>query len=195
MLKVQIAAIHEYADPLRFQTALLALPWPEKRERILCYRQEADRRRGLAAWSLAASMLRAAGARDLTLAYSPAGKPFLPGHPGIHFNLSHGGDLAVCGVSDRPLGVDVESLLPADPDMAAYAFSPAERAWLEEQPDPARAFTRLWVRKESYLKCLGTGLSVPLQELNLLPGKAYELNCYFKETETRDHRISVCSMT
>ena len=192
MLRFETAFTDPYRDPAFFQEALFRLPWPEKRDRILRYRLEDDRRRGLAAWTLAAEMLRAEGVQDPELGHTQAGKPALLRHPSLHFNLSHGGELAVCAVSDRPVGADVEPLLTAEPDLAAYAFSDGERRWLAEQPDASEAFTRLWVRKESYLKCLGTGLSYPLQELSLQPGREAGPGCRFIEKEIRGHRISIC---
>nr|MBQ6241186.1 4'-phosphopantetheinyl transferase superfamily protein [Lachnospiraceae bacterium] len=194
MLRFETAFTDPYREPAFFQGALSRLPWPEKRDRILRYRREEDRRRSLAAWSLAAEMLRAEGMRDPELDYTQAGKPALVHYPDLYFNLSHGGDLAVCAVSDRPVGADVEPLLTAEPDLAAYAFSDEERRWLAEQPDASEAFTRLWVRKESYLKCVGTGLSYPLQELSLQPGREEEAGCRFIEKEIRGHRISICSL-
>ena len=190
MLSLQITHL-ESLSSASFRERLAALPWPEKRQRILRYRQEKDRQRGLLAWSLAAKMLREAGAEDLTLAYTAQGKPFLKHHPAIHFNLSHGGEMAVCAVSDHPVGTDVEPLLPYDPEVAAFAFSPAERRWLAEQADTSLAFTRLWVKKESYLKCLGSGLSYPLQELTLIPGALRGQPCHFIEKQIRNHRICV----
>lgn len=191
MLSLQITPL-EPLSPASFRERLEALPWPEKRHRILRYRQEKDRRLALLAWSLAAAMLQEAGAEDLTLSYAPQGKPFLQQHPDIHFNLSHGGEMAVCAVSDRPVGADIEPLLPYDAEMAAFAFSPEERAWLAEQEDASLAFTRLWVKKESYLKCLGSGLSYPLQELTLIPGAIRQQHGHFIEKQIRNHRLCVC---
>lgn len=190
MLSLQITHL-EPLSSASFRERLEALPWPEKRQRILRYRQEKDRLLALLAWSMAAAMLREAGAEDLTLAYTAQGKPFLKHHPAIHFNLSHGGEMAVCAVSDRPVGADIEPLLPYDAEMAAFAFSPAERRWLAEQADASLAFTRLWVIKESYLKCLGSGLSYPLQELTLIPGALLKQPCHFIEKQIRNHRICV----
>ena len=196
MLHYKTAEIGPYRDPAFFREALARLPWAEKRGRILRFLREEDRMRGAAAWTLAADMLREESIRDPELDYTEAGKPFLRRmpEPAVHFNLSHGGELVICAVSDRPVGADVEPLLPFERDLAEYAFSPAELQWLESLPDPSLAFTRLWVRKESYLKCLGTGLSYPLRELTLIPGRPEERGCLFIEKEIRGHRISVCGL-
>ena len=117
MLSLQITHLAPLSSA-SLRERLEALPWPEKRQRILRYRQEKDRQLALLAWSLAAAMLREAGAEDLTLTYTSQGKPFLQQHPDIHFNLSHGGEMAVCAVSDRPVGADIEPLLPYDAEQA-----------------------------------------------------------------------------
>ena len=36
------------------------------------------------------------------------GKPFLPGLPDIHFNLSHSGDYIACAFSDQEVGLDLQ---------------------------------------------------------------------------------------
>ncbi|MEU3186244.1 4'-phosphopantetheinyl transferase superfamily protein [Streptomyces sp. NPDC006923] len=92
----------------------------------------------------------------------PHGRPVLtePSHA-PHFSLSHGGDLVLIGVADAAVGVDIEPV--AAPDTVAElsaVLHPAEQAELSTTPRERRgtAFTRLWTRKEAYLKGLGTGL-------------------------------------
>ncbi len=92
---------------------------------------------------------------------APHGRPAVdaPGAP--HFSLSHGGELVLLGVAAAPVGVDTEQL-PAEHTVSdvAEALHPDERREIMAAPPERRAavFTRLWVRKEAYLKGLGTGL-------------------------------------
>jgi 4'-phosphopantetheinyl transferase len=105
------------------------------------------------------------GAGDIVFSYGEFGKPLLQGVGGVHFNLSHSGQLAVLAVSTSgPLGVDIESVRPL-PDMLDIArrfFCPEEIAELEELHGEARvaAFFACWTRKEACLKALGVGLSL-----------------------------------
>lgn len=92
----------------------------------------------------------------------PHGRPVLadPSFP-VHFSLSHGGDLVLIGLAASPVGVDVEPLAsPAGVAELGAVLHPAERAELADLPEADRAagFTRLWTRKEAYLKGIGTGL-------------------------------------
>lgn len=89
------------------------------------------------------------------------GRPAVAGG-GVHFSLSHSGDLALIALAERPVGVDVEGIPSAE--MVAdtgKALHPAETAELSRLPlaDRPAAFARAWARKEAYLKGIGTGLS------------------------------------
>ncbi|MEU8572516.1 4'-phosphopantetheinyl transferase superfamily protein [Streptomyces asoensis] len=114
----------------------------------------------------------------------PHGKPRLrtpptglSGEPqALDFSVTHSGRLvgvAVC--RDGEVGLDVEESGPGtvvDVDSAArVALSAAELAALRARPAGERqsAFLRTWTRKEAVLKALGTGLTVPLRELEVSP--------------------------
>lgn len=94
------------------------------------------------------------------------GKPFFQGFPGRYFNLSHSGAWVVCALSDHPVGVDLQAHRQV-PVRVARHFTPGEQGWLETQPDAA--FFDLWVKKEAYLKAVGTGLTRRLDSFSVLP--------------------------
>ncbi|MFJ6616247.1 4'-phosphopantetheinyl transferase family protein [Kitasatospora sp. NPDC091335] len=82
------------------------------------------------------------------------GKPYLPDHPGVHVSLSHTQGVVAAGAGFQPVGVDVE-LSARSGSLRAVArrvLAPAELALVEADPEPERAFLRLWVRKESLIK-------------------------------------------
>jgi 4'-phosphopantetheinyl transferase len=89
------------------------------------------------------------------------GKPFLL-EGGLFFNLSHSGEYAACAVGAEEVGLDIEEVGVADADVARRCFTPGELRRV--MPDGARvdveAFCRLWTLKESYIKRIGTGLSL-----------------------------------
>lgn len=69
----------------------------------------------------------------------------------LHTNVSHSGALAVCALGGVPVGIDVEEILPSSLLPLDY-FREDERRWIGAQPQPLRAFYRLWTRKESLIK-------------------------------------------
>ena len=99
------------------------------------------------------------------------GQPRLEGGP--HFSLSHSGGLVVCALCDEsPLGVDVEESRDMDLGDFRASLTPAEWEWVQAGPAPHQRFLALWTAKESVLKTLGTGLSTPLDQVEVGAGWA-----------------------
>ncbi|WP_280390846.1 4'-phosphopantetheinyl transferase family protein [Nocardia brasiliensis] len=87
------------------------------------------------------------------------GKPELPGHA-LQFNLTHTTDCAVVAVAGSgAVGVDIESL-DTDFDQVALAARVLTRAEADLVRADRRRFLHHWVAKESYLKWLGSGLTI-----------------------------------
>lgn len=81
-----------------------------------------------------------------------------------HFGLSHSGTKAMCVIADCPVGCDVEIMDKANLDIAKRFFSKDEYAVLEsieKMPDKKDMFYRIWTLKESFVKCIGKGMSCP----------------------------------
>lgn len=114
------------------------------------------------------------------------GKPYLEGYPGIHFNISHSGNVAACALGPRPLGVDVEVIRQVKGPVIRRVLTKKEQGYLGQVPEGFRdrEFFRFWTLKESYAKALGRGLSLDFTEaeFGLLPpvsterGKAEEIS-------------------
>jgi 4'-phosphopantetheinyl transferase len=102
----------------------------------------------------------------LDLPMGPNGKPEPRHHfeiEGIHFNLSHSGDVALFGFTGAcPIGLDVEQIQPVPhcERIASETFSHAETKSLMALPRELRfgRFFDLWTRKEALLKAVGDGL-------------------------------------
>ena len=93
------------------------------------------------------------------------GKPFLAGHPEIHFNLSHCKNGIAVAVSDQPVGIDIESYREASDSLLRYTMNEEERRIIEESNNPVRTFTEYWTKKEAVFKLRGTGITKGLHEL------------------------------
>ena len=91
--------------------------------------------------------------------YNEHGKPSIVGHPEIYFNLSHCKEAVVCVVSDRPVGVDVESIREYKESLVRYTMNDQEIQEIESSAEPAVTFIRFWTMKEATLKLIGTGIS------------------------------------
>jgi 4'-phosphopantetheinyl transferase len=93
----------------------------------------------------------------------PDGRPAVDRVPRpVHFSLSRSDEMIVIGIATAPVGVDVEAVPPPDAvSQVAELLHPAERAELHAAAPSERAmvFTRLWTRKEAYLKGVGVGVA------------------------------------
>lgn len=97
------------------------------------------------------------------------GKPGIDVDVPFYFNISHSGDWVVCLFDTRDVGVDIEKWDNADLDLAKRFFSPIEYKDLIALQEPTRTkyFFELWTLKESYIKCMGTGLQTPLHSFSV----------------------------
>lgn len=105
--------------------------------------------------------------------YNEHDKPFMQNAlgeriEGVDFSISHCKNAIAVVLSDRPVGVDVESFRHAEEALLRRTMNPEEQADVCAAIDPAEAFTRLWTRKEAVLKLRGTGLVDDLHSV-LLP--------------------------
>ena len=140
-----------------------------RRQRIDRLRFPGDRRRALGAGVLLRMALSGAGVDGAVFVYGEHGKPRLAGDSGVHFNLAHAGDRAICVISENRVGCDVERLRRRGVQVAERFFAPEEYRRLMAEPEETRdaLFTRFWALKESFLKATGLGLSLPLDAFSI----------------------------
>ncbi len=140
----------------------------EKQERILRQRMKQNADNMLVGAALARHMIWETFHIPISqqqIAYGPYGKPYLRDYPNVHFNISHSGQYVACAVADRPVGIDVQVVETYRPDVVAKVCSEEELARINASDDPAAEFTKLWTRKEAYLKMLGCGIIGGIREL------------------------------
>jgi 4'-phosphopantetheinyl transferase len=114
-------------------------------------------------------------AERLQICYGPYGKPVLADvhkKDRLHFNVSHSHSLTLCAIArERELGIDLEYVREelATESIARHVLSQGEIERLRELPPSqrARAFFNCWTRKEAYIKAVGIGLSLPLNQIEV----------------------------
>lgn len=106
------------------------------------------------------------------------GKPEIVNPPiPLRFNISHTKGLIACALTlSVDVGIDVEYIKRKTSylKVADYKFSPSEIAELNEHPRENQRcrFFDYWTLKESYIKALGCGLTIPLD------GFSFDINNY-----------------
>ena len=126
-------------------------------------------------------LLRHSGAYSpsLVLSRMPGGKPCIEDSR-LHFSVAHSYGLAVCALSDAPVGADTE-LLRDKPNAAALAsryFSAGEARLVLGSPCPSREFFRVWTRKEALIKLRGGGVDGNLAAVDTLGGSFTERRAF-----------------
>lgn len=185
-------------DLAAYWTAYAALPdW--RRRKCDSLRFEADRRRSVAVWLLLRQLMSGRGleAAELSVSDNGCGKPAFVPPVGWSFSLSHAGGRAMAAISEAEVGCDVELAVPVDDGMLDVALTEAERAWLAGMsgPERDRAFIRLWVRKESYVKAVGRGLEIELSSFSALDAPPSP-GWFWRDFDFRDgHFGCVCGRT
>jgi 4'-phosphopantetheinyl transferase len=121
------------------------------------------------------SLYSATPPREWRFAGSPNQKPRLAdeqaGEPPLLFSLSHTHGVVACAVSrGLEVGIDVESIdrIVDAADVARRFFAPSEIAMLDActADEHSTRFVELWTLKEAYVKAIGRGLIVPLDQFS-----------------------------
>ena len=95
------------------------------------------------------------------------GKPYIEGNP-LYIGVSHTDDIVVIGVSDSAFGIDCENISRKTArsfEIAKKYFSQKEFEYIYPSgykignTDEDLRFLEIWVKKEAYVKYLGTGLA------------------------------------
>lgn len=108
----------------------------------------------------------------LRIAYGPQGKPYLPDHPSLAFNLSHADDVVLVAVTrGGSVGADIEPMPPSEvvTIVSPLVFSDPERERLRRlsEVDRRAEFARLWTRKEAVIKADGRGMGLALADIDV----------------------------
>lgn len=123
------------------------------------------------------------------------GKPYYE-NINIRFNKSNTLDLSVLIIDNKECGIDIERIRKYDEVMAKRILSREEYDFVNRN-NKDFTFTLIWTLKESYLKCIGTGLNLNLKDISFVKDNKilktknnYNLNYFIYEDK---YIISYCT--
>lgn len=176
-----LTLINEHTDLLDIDSALAKVS-EQRRKQALRYHHEGGRRLCLSAYLLLMEGLeKEYGIKEPPLfSYTPEGKPYLSQHPDIHFSFSHSGTVAMCALSDRPVGADVETPRIIRSSLVSYTMNESEQLIVNAAANPTMQFLHFWTRKEALLKLTGKGIRNNLQMV-LAEAEKYQMETVQKE--------------
>jgi len=113
-------------------------------------------------------------AADIRIEKTEFGKPFLSDYPELSFNISHSDDILALAFSAQcQLGIDVECHKDRDTweglVKKCLASEEADYWYRLEKADRSRAFYQFWVRKEAFVKAVGKGITLGLNQCVINP--------------------------
>jgi 4'-phosphopantetheinyl transferase len=119
------------------------------------------------------------------------GKPSLKNtlaEDSIYFNMSNSENICVYAFTkDGDVGVDMEKIhdMTNMDSIVERFFSPSENIKFCSLPEHSRKkyFFKYWTRKEALLKAMGTGLSFPLDKIDVISGQEELSDAFIKTTE------------
>lgn len=104
--------------------------------------------------------------KDIVFSVTPFGKPYCQSHKEIYFSLSHSGDFLALAISDSDVGIDIEKIREAKENLVNRVCCENEKDRIFSSDKPDVEFTKIWTRKEAYLKALGTGIDRELTSID-----------------------------
>lgn len=127
------------------------------------------------------------------------GKPYVE-NENVYFSVSHSGNMVLCGVSDFPIGVDIQEVTDYNRHVAKRFFKQNEQRAIsaaENPEDKKDMFFRIWTLKEAYAKMTGEGLG-GFRNFEVVPEKGLlksfsELGCRLFEFESDGYKIAASS--
>ncbi len=120
-----------------------------RKEKVLSLKDEASRKRTVAGEMLVKQML----SEDVVIEIGDKGKPCTNG---AYFSISHTENLVVCAVSDKPIGIDIEKVMPYSDKLAKRITNDAEYNYINKNGEK---LTEIWTLKEAIIKRDGKGIS------------------------------------
>ena len=120
-----------------------------------------------------------------TFDYNEYGAPSIKKGP--YFSISHCKSGIAVAVSNQPIGIDIEVVRSLKVDLVKKTMDSLEQEAILSASQPDWAFTRLWTRKEAFLKMKGTGI------INDLHAALADSNgAKFMQIDNNSHNYTCC---
>lgn len=133
--------------------------------------------------------------KEVKFQYSKYGKPALIDKPDIKFNLSHSGAWIFLGLSNYEIGVDIQKIGENKLNIAKRFFTMNEykNLLLLKDNDATIKFYEYWALKESYVKAVGKGLTIPLNTIEFFIKKE-KINGFIDGNKVKNFQFKLVKM-
>ncbi len=192
-LKCYIVNSDELNDPVLFNEVIDTISF-DRRTKALSYCFEKDRKLS----AVAGLFFRTVEVKyNVRITIDEDDKP-QTNRSDVNFNVSHSGSMVVCAVSDVPVGIDVEAI-GNNLDISKDVMMKEEYEIFMSMDNREEVFCRMWTIKESYMKALGKGLSIPPNTFDIIKENGLRHDGFPNGLKVRElespegYCVSVCS--
>ena len=88
--------------------------------------------------------------------YNKYGKPYILGEK--YFSISHTKTALVIAINDNEIGIDIQEISNVSEKIIQKVLNESEIQQVQNSTSPSEEFTKLWTKKESYVKYCGTSI-------------------------------------
>ncbi|MBQ6894837.1 MAG: 4'-phosphopantetheinyl transferase superfamily protein [Clostridia bacterium] len=191
-----------FSNASLFNAAIGLLPYHRK-EKLRRIKNTKEKYLCVGAWLLLEKALKTFPSYngDGILNKTSKGKPFFLNYDSLHFSLSHSGNIALCAVSDKKIGADIQLMGDFTVGICKKYFSQNEADYVLSAPssdEKTKRFFRIWTLKEAFSKMTGDGLS-GFKKFSVKPGGEVIAEgenlpeAFFKEFTIDDYKIAICT--
>ncbi len=197
---VKVLDTSVFCDKEQFNNAYVLMS-DERKSKIDALSSDKDKRLSLGAGVLFEEGLKEFGIADSSLCYGEHKKPYLKGNSSLFFSLSHSGKYCACAFYDKEIGIDIQKIKKVSDGTIKRVSAEREHAFLSclDEDKKLQEFTRLWTIKESYMKYLGTGLTLAPKKIEIAFGEEIKLfhegkkaDVIFEEQSIDGYKLTVC---
>lgn len=166
-----------------------------RKKKISRYAKYEDRVLGVASYALLKYVMYLLGIPEGDIEIGTYGKPYFKGKH-VYFNISHTSNAIACAVESSEVGVDIQNNIREYERIIKRVCAPSEIEKIRSDALPIQYFTKLWTLKESYVKCIGTGIWDSISQIDF---STFDTECgrlhgyYFTCKSTEEYCLSVCS--
>lgn len=172
----------------------------ERQKKAMRYVKKEDRQLNVVAYAMLGYALSLYGYKigDCELSKTEKGKPYFK-NLSLNFSLSHTENAVACAVLPKEIGVDIQKKSAEYIRVMRRVCCENEINFVSASKNPSADFVKLWTLKESYVKCIGTGISNNISNYDFSVvaqngnGKLYGYD--FLTFDIGECVISVCSST
>ncbi|WP_113671760.1 4'-phosphopantetheinyl transferase family protein [Vallitalea guaymasensis] len=152
----------------RFNVSLMP---KERQERVELFTDKKKRKRFLATEQAASQFTAISFGIPVSNFNGGIGeKPYLKDYPDISVSRSYAGEyIVIAAERSYNIGIDCEAVQEFNKNIVKYFFTHRESEYIESSKDRNTAFTLLWTRKESFIKCIGRGIDYPINTIDVTP--------------------------